>query len=919
MKNRFLWFWVGLAAGHAAQAAWGADPGGERHTYKTVEGRDLSLYVTTPDDWDPGDSRPAIVFFHGGGWTQGEPVQFTEHSKYFSSRGLVCVQVEYRLIDKTLGETPKKCMQDAKSAMRWVRSKAGELGIDPDRMASAGGSAGGHLAAFVGMMEGMDDPQDNLAVPARANAMLLFNPVFDNGPNGYGYAQIKDRYPEYSPFHNVSADDPPAIVFLGDQDTLIPVATATTFQKKMKAAGVDCEVMIFEGMEHGFFNYGRHGNEPYYETLVACDRFLAGLGWLEGEPTLNKAEVLTAGGEMAPSPEAVIAGFADRVNLVYRAEAGKPLVRAQKKPPLEPGRGNFVREYSFSIVAFAARCFYLNEQLDEANAALVENAQYYLDHEAAIADRDSFHWHADMVMRMIELYGPEGRHHPGRLTRETADFVLKPIWIYANRCHWPEKAEVENSKTWHLFSSENHHVMDFTVLWHFCKLAQDHPDYRDRHFMHGGGTPAEIYEAYNRYFLEYCRERARKGQNVEMMSDGYNTARNRGIYNFYDFGNPEVKRMAGMFLDLYFAYWAQEQVEGISGGGKARINFESGFSAYRTQGYAPVVWYYFGIGQQPPVNAFEINLVTSDYRPPAVVADIALDVKGRGRYEVRQRIQGLGKQGHTFPLFDKREEPPNKLRTDGGGILRYTFVDPALVMGTPMTLARPMDDWVWLSVQNRWQGVVFPDEHGARIIPIARPADNWRAMNAQWSVQSMGTLITQKLKYHDGAAEMMVWMTLEGLSEPLEEDGVVFVESATAYAAIRVPRGGYEWHIGPFVSETETGVRKTRPGRAMILKEEFAPVILEVMAKRDVQDFAAFQSLVKAREVVMDGPILKYLSIYGDELTFDTAFAHVPTVNGTPVDFAPPKVFESPFLNAEYDSGIVEIRKGDRRLVLDFN
>lgn len=621
----------------------------------------------------------------------------------------------------------------------------------------------------------------------------------------------------------------------------------------------------------------------------------------------------------ASSIEDALAGFEDRVDRVYHAEAGNPLVRAEKKPPLSPGRGNFVREYSFSIVAFAARCFYLNEMLNEANAALVENAQYYLDHEASIADRDSFHWHADIVMRLIELYGPQGRLHPGRLTKETADFVLQPVWTYANRCHWPEKTETEKSKTWHLFSSENHHVMDFTVIWHFCKLAKEHPAYRDRGFMHGGGTPEDIYEAYNRYFIEYCRERARKGQNVEMMSDGYNTARNRGIYNFYDFGKPEVKHMAGMFLDLYFAYWAQEQIDGVLGGGKARINFASGFRAYRTGGYAPVVWYYFGIGQQPSVNAFEVNLVTSEYRPPAVVADIALDVVGRGRYEVRQRIQGLGKQGHTFPKFDKRDETPNKIRTDGGGILRYTFCDPAFIMGTPMTEARPMDDWVWISAQNRWQGVVFPDEDDARIIPIVRPADNWRAMNAQWSVQSMGTLITQKLKYHDGAAEMIVWMTQEGLSEPVEVDGVVFTESTTAYAAIRVPQGGYDWHVGPFVSDTETGIRKTRPGRAMILREEFAPVILEVMAKGDIKDLSAFQDLVLARKPFMEGPILKYLSIYGDEMAFDTSFEKVPAINGMPVDFAPGKVFESPFLNADYNSGVVEIKKGDRRLVLDFN
>jgi acetyl esterase len=271
-----------VSAGHAAE------PVGTKHVYKNIAGRELVLYVTKPSGWKPTDSRPAIVFFHGGGWTGGSPGQFTEHSKYFASRGLVCVQVQYRLLDKKKSDPPETCVRDAKSGMRWVRSRARELGIDPDRIASGGGSAGGHLAAFVGMVEGNDDPADDLNVSPKSNAMLLFNPVFDNGPGGWGAKRVGDRFKEFSPFHNVTKDDPPAIVFLGSKDALIPVKTAHDFEKSMKAVEVACEVMIFDGMTHGFFNYGRHGGKPYFETVTACDRMLEKLGWIEGEPTLKK-------------------------------------------------------------------------------------------------------------------------------------------------------------------------------------------------------------------------------------------------------------------------------------------------------------------------------------------------------------------------------------------------------------------------------------------------------------------------------------------------------------------------------------------------------------------------------------------------------------------------------------------------------
>lgn len=278
--------WILIALATTCLATQAATPVGEPHVYKKVEGKELKLYVTKPADWKAGDHRPAIVFYHGGGWTGGAPGQFTEHSKYFASRGLVCVQVQYRLLDKKQSAPPITCIQDAKSGFRWVMSHAKELGIDPGRVATGGGSAGGHLASFIGLMDGIDDPNDDLSVPARSKAMLLFNPVFDNGPTGWGYKRTGEDYLLYSPFHHVNAGDPPAIVFLGDRDNLIPVKTLEAFQKSMDKAGVLCESHVYEGQGHGFFNHGKADNKYYLETVRAADRFLVRMGWLKGEPTL---------------------------------------------------------------------------------------------------------------------------------------------------------------------------------------------------------------------------------------------------------------------------------------------------------------------------------------------------------------------------------------------------------------------------------------------------------------------------------------------------------------------------------------------------------------------------------------------------------------------------------------------------------
>ena len=258
--------------------------------YKKIADRELKLNVFNPPDWKASDQRPAIVFFHGGGWVGGSPKQFLKHCEYLSTRGMVAIEADYRHIAKGDKGPPTDCVHDAKSAMRWVRSHAAELGIDAKRIAAGGGSAGGHLAAFVGLVDGLDDPADDLKVSAKANALALFNPVFDNGPEqGWGRERVGNRFKEFSPAHNISADDPPAIVFLGTQDKLIPVAVVERFKANMEKVGVRCEAKFYEGQGHGFFNPGKGGkDEFFYQTLLETDKFLTSLGWLKGEPTLKK-------------------------------------------------------------------------------------------------------------------------------------------------------------------------------------------------------------------------------------------------------------------------------------------------------------------------------------------------------------------------------------------------------------------------------------------------------------------------------------------------------------------------------------------------------------------------------------------------------------------------------------------------------
>ncbi|HEY3841198.1 MAG TPA: alpha/beta hydrolase fold domain-containing protein, partial [Bryobacteraceae bacterium] len=157
------------------------------HQYKQTSTRPLYLYSLAPAQ--SGSARPAIVFFFGGGWKGGSTDQFDDQARHLTDRGMVSILVDYR-VEARDRSTPFDSVHDARSAMRWVRTHAAELHIDPSRIVASGGSAGGHLAGATAILDGVDDPADDLRVSPAPAALILFNPVLDTTETGYGAAMI---------------------------------------------------------------------------------------------------------------------------------------------------------------------------------------------------------------------------------------------------------------------------------------------------------------------------------------------------------------------------------------------------------------------------------------------------------------------------------------------------------------------------------------------------------------------------------------------------------------------------------------------------------------------------------------------------------------------------------------------------------
>lgn len=263
-------------ATHAAEPKFADAPA---EVYKTIGEVKLKIHVFTPEGHKADDKRPAAVFFFGGGWNGGSVAQFEPHCRWLASRGMVAAVADYRVKSRQ-GTTPFECVKDGKSAVRWMRANAARLGIDPDRIAAGGGSAGGHVAAATATVIGMDEDADK-SVSYLPNALLLFNPVYDNGPKGYGHDRVRARWKEISPLHNIRKGIPPAIVFLGTNDKLIPVATGEAFKARMAAVGSKSVLHLFEDRTHGFFNESKGGGKDYATTIKQLDAFLIELGWLK--------------------------------------------------------------------------------------------------------------------------------------------------------------------------------------------------------------------------------------------------------------------------------------------------------------------------------------------------------------------------------------------------------------------------------------------------------------------------------------------------------------------------------------------------------------------------------------------------------------------------------------------------------------
>lgn len=285
-----------------------------RLAYKQVDGLELPMAIFLPANRASlADRRPAVLCIHGGawsGWKGGDRTQwdggiFAPHARYFAARGAVAVTISYRNVfqpgkDRSAfnqGPSLFDLLADCRSAMRFLRANAARFGIDPERIAVIGDSAGGHLAAGLGTIDRFDNPGDDTRISAMANLVIACNPITDlTDPAWLNYIHETPRPWEggtvlsrearakaISPLWNVSKKSAPTLAIHGLKDGIVNPRHSADLQQALEKAGVRSELSTIPDASHAFVLLGyRSTGAEFLAVMRTIDRFLVDSGYLTG-------------------------------------------------------------------------------------------------------------------------------------------------------------------------------------------------------------------------------------------------------------------------------------------------------------------------------------------------------------------------------------------------------------------------------------------------------------------------------------------------------------------------------------------------------------------------------------------------------------------------------------------------------------
>ena len=233
--------------------------------YSNPDDQHLQLNMARPKEGT--GPFPAVICIHGGGFRAGTRESFNGLCLQLAERGYVAVTVSYRLAPKY--QFPA-AVYDVKAAVRWMRANAEKYQIDPDRIGTTGGSAGGHLAQFLGVTSGVkkfEGDGGNAEYSSSVKCVVNFYGPSDFTKSydasvdakdvlplflGGNLEQERHRHIESSPLYWVTPEAAPTLFVHGTKDAYVAHEQAGWIVERMKAADVEATLMTIEDGDHGF-------------------------------------------------------------------------------------------------------------------------------------------------------------------------------------------------------------------------------------------------------------------------------------------------------------------------------------------------------------------------------------------------------------------------------------------------------------------------------------------------------------------------------------------------------------------------------------------------------------------------------------------------------------------------------------------
>jgi len=567
-------------------------------------------------------------------------------------------------------------------------------------------------------------------------------------------------------------------------------------------------------------------------------------------------------------------------------------------------------------LVYALAGLYTGKDLAGSNArirqAWVEAAGPKKTMTAELAGDEKVKWCMRGWLRIYYLFREKSQFYPGRLEPDVQVKLEEMFFLYGCRKSRVKRADLCN--IWFIQGSENHDMMDLSSAYLALQAVQNLDAYKDRK-LPDGHMPSEHVKAWETYYAQYALERAGNGLFVEI-SPTYGKWFVGEFVNMYEFAEaPGVRKRVEMLLHLMWADWSIDQLNGVRGGGKTRC-YQGNYAQLGTQDSWDLMgralmgmegWYWNTHG-----ILSHMALVMSRYEVPDIVLDIALNRTGTGPFVYQSvRPAKLGSKPSNAS-----DETGYWMDGSGGRMIRYSYWTPESVLGSWML--DPGLEYAAINTQNRWQGVIFSTGPNKRIFPQSVGLGNGKTYNQHVAVQHQNVMLVANHPRAKQTGQMRVYFPKTLRQRAFEKDGWVVLKEGNAWLGVKVLSRTFNVAVKNY--EFREGEKN---GDWLWPKEDKPPVVFVTsrVSKHETQDdFLAY--LGNHDHGIVNGrATYRFVDPAGDEtcLVLELKALAVPQVNGKPVDLQPGRVFDSPFLTSTHGSNVVQIRKGDRHMRLDFN